>query len=222
MQRQWAVTAGLALLIMAAAAFFSYGYAHGILVVDGDPQATFQHLMTSKNLFTGEIFGWFVIVLCDLVAAWGLYEFLKPVNSSLSLLGAWFRLIYTALLALAVMNLLFVQLLLDSSVHPGASEEQVMLYLNAFESMWSMGLILFGVHLAIIGRLTLQSGFIPKWIGVLLLAASAGYISIHLSSLLFAELKGFISLLTYVFTLPMAAGELGLAIWLVFRGGKKD
>lgn len=92
-----------------------------------------------------------------------------------------------------------------------------MLALQGFEAVWSAGLILFGVHLLVIGILALQAENIPKPLGVLLLLAGFGYIALHLCSLLVPEYKGFIQLVKWIFILPMTAGELGLGIWLLFR-----
>ncbi|MNL56182.1 hypothetical protein D3C87_1796580 [compost metagenome] len=92
-----------------------------------------------------------------------------------------------------------------------------MLFLQAFEAVWSIGLILFGGHLLIVGLLAVKSGNIPKLISILLLLAAAGYIVIHLCRTLVPEYEGFIKGVEWVFMLPMTAGELGLGIWLLFR-----
>ncbi|MFC6647875.1 DUF4386 domain-containing protein [Paenibacillus rhizoplanae] len=91
-------TGGISLIVMAIAAAFSYGYIHGSVVVNGDAAATFARLQSSPSLFRAEILGWIVIIACDVVAAWALYQVLRPVHPGLSLLGAWLRLAYTAVL----------------------------------------------------------------------------------------------------------------------------
>lgn len=69
--RKTALTAGISLIIMAIAAYFSYGYVHGSLVVQGDPSATLNNLRSSNMLFRAEIFGWLLILICDIVVAYG-------------------------------------------------------------------------------------------------------------------------------------------------------
>lgn len=224
-QRNTALTAGISLIIMALAAFFSYGFIHGSLVVQGDASATLQNIMSSTMLFKAEIFGWLIILICDIVVAWALYIFMKPIHKNLSLLGAWFRLIYTAILAIAVLNLLVVLLLSNSTDYVSLFttdqlQAQTMLFLDAFESIWSMGLIIFGGHLMIVGYVALKSVNIPKVIGILLLIAALGYIVTHLCSSFLPQYDGVLTILEYVFTLPMVAGELGFGLWLLFRGGK--
>ncbi|MNG16768.1 hypothetical protein D3C84_1007060 [compost metagenome] len=95
-----------------------------------------------------------------------------------------------------------------------------MLFLEAFEFTWSIGLIIFGGHLMIVGYLTFRSNSIPKVISILLLLASIGYIVINLCNTFFPEYHEAISILQFAFSIPMILGELGFGIWLLFRGGK--
>jgi hypothetical protein len=224
-QRKSALTAGISLIIMALAAFFSYGFVHGSLVVQGDASATFNNIMSSNMLFKAEIFGWIIILITDIVVAWAFYIFLEPINKSLSLLGAWLRLTYAAILGIAIMNLIFVLLLSKgtdylSSFKTDQLQALTMLFFEAFESIWSIGLIIFGGHLLIVGYLAFKSDSIPKVISILLSLASIGYIVIHLCKTFLPQYDGVISILNIVFTVPMIAGELGFGIWLLFRGGK--
>lgn len=224
-QRKSALVAGTSLIIMALAAFFSYGFAHGSLVVQGDASATFNNIKSSNMLFKAEIFGWVIILITDIVVAWAFYIFLKPINKSLSLLGAWFRLTYAAMLGIAILNLIFVLLLSKSTDYLSLFkidqlQAHMMLFLEAFESIWSIGLIIFGGHLMIVGYLVFKSDRIPRVISVLLLFASIGYIVINLFNTILSQYDAVISILKIVFNVPMILGELGFGIWLLFRGGK--
>lgn len=138
--RKSALTAGISLIIMALAAFFSYGYVHESLMLQGDASATLQNIISQNMLFKAEIFGWIIILICDIVVAWSFYIFLKPINRNLSLLGAWLRLTYATILGIAIMNLIFVLLLSNNTVDLSllTTEQlqvQVMLYLKAFDSI---------------------------------------------------------------------------------------
>lgn len=224
-QRKYALTAGISLIIMALIAFFSSGFAHASLVVKGDASATYHNIMAAPLLFKAEILGWFIILITDIVVAWAFYIFLKPIHKNLSLLGAWLRLIYAMILGIAILNLLFVLLLTKNTTYLSflkidQLQAQIMLYLEAFESIWSIGLIIFGGHLMIVGYLTFKSASVPKIISILLLLASIGYIIIHLCNTFSPEYDRFISILQIAFSIPMIAGELGFGIWLLLRGGK--
>ncbi|MGG4492915.1 DUF4386 domain-containing protein [Brevibacillus reuszeri] len=224
-ERKSAVIAGTSIIIMALAAFFSYGFVHESLVVTGDASTTYTNITTSISFFKGEIFGWLIILISDIIVAWALYIFLKPINKSLSLLAAWLRLIYSTILGIAILSLIVVLLLATDSTGLSVIKiEQVqsfmLLFLQAFEAIWSIGLIVFGAHLLMIGYVALQSSSIPKVISILLLLASIGYIIIHLSKTFFTQYDSLIAILNLVFMLPMVAGELGFGIWLLVKGGK--
>ncbi|PEZ09273.1 hypothetical protein CN326_02760 [Bacillus sp. AFS018417] len=224
-QRKSALAAGTSLIIMALVSFFSYGFVHATLVVKGDASATFHNIMSSNILFKAEIFGWVIILISDIVVAWAFYLFLKPIHKSLSLLGAWLRLIYATILGISILNLIFSLLLTKHTDYlslftTDQLQAQMMLFLDAFQSIWSIGLIIFGGHLMIVGYLAFKSDSIPKVISILLLLASIGYIVIHLCSTFLPEYDEVISILTFVFTVPMIVGELGFGVWLLFKGGK--
>ncbi|WJH35805.1 DUF4386 domain-containing protein [Paenibacillus sp. CC-CFT747] len=221
--RKLAMTAGLALILMAAAASYSYGMVHGDLVVTGDPGATFRNLVTSHRRFQMELAGWLFILVADMVVAWALYRYWLPVNPPLAKLGAWLRLLYTAFLGMALHSLLQVSLLTSGSDYLSSLPEEAlpaaaMLGLDTFEAIWSVGLILFGGHLMVISRLAWQSPGAGRFISVLLGVASAGYLAVHLGRVVLATDSRILSILEFVFTGPMAAGELGLAVWLLFKG----
>ncbi|WP_416827938.1 DUF4386 domain-containing protein [Ectobacillus polymachus] len=221
-QRKSALIAGISLIIMTLAAFFSYGFVHGSLVVQGDASATFHNIKSSNMLFKAEILGWVIILITDIIVAWAFYIFLKPINKNLSLLGAWLRLTYATILGIAILNLIFVLLLSKNTALLNIDQLQahMMLFLEAFESIWSIGLIIFGGHLMIVGYLAFKSDKIPKAISTLLLLASIGYIVINLCNAFLSQYDAAISILKIVFTIPMIAGELGFGIWLLIRGGK--
>lgn len=223
-QRTAALTAGISLLIMTLASFFSYGFVHGSLIVQGDAGATFHNILSSTALFKAEIFGWVIILICDIVVAWAFYIFLRPIQKSLSLLGAWFRLTYATLLGIAILNLLIVLILVSSAdslslMNTDQLQAHVSLYLEAFDSIWSIGLVLFGGHLLIVGFLAFKSNHIPKAISILLMIAGTGYLVIHLGKTFLPQYEGLLTTLEYVFTVPMIVGELGFGLWLLFRGG---
>ena len=97
-----------------------------------------------------------IVLICDVVVAWALYAFLKQVNKSLSLLTAWFRLVYAVMLGIALLNYVIVLILLNSADYLAVFDTdqmhaQVLLFINTFYDTWGIGLIVFGFHLLILG-----------------------------------------------------------------------
>ncbi|MFZ0369047.1 MAG: DUF4386 domain-containing protein [Halobacillus sp.] len=113
-QQKAAFFSGVALLVMTLAAFFAQGYVHSTLVVDGDAAVTLKNIQASQSLFRLEILGWLIIVIMDLIVAWGFYMFLKPFHPGFALLAGWLRLLYTAVLAIAVSHLSYIPFSISS------------------------------------------------------------------------------------------------------------
>ena len=57
---------------------------------------------------------------------------------------------------------------------------------------------------------------------VLTLIAGVSYIIVHFLKVIAPSLEQFTKSLETILILPMAAGKLGLAIWLIIKGGKND
>ncbi|PFD16135.1 hypothetical protein CN269_30110, partial [Bacillus thuringiensis] len=72
----------------------------------------------------------------------------------------------------------------------------------------------------VLGYVAFLSKQIPKFISILLFIAATGYMLIHVMNTMFTQYDTMISLIQSLFQLPMIAGELGLAIWLLLKGGK--
>lgn len=216
-QRSVALIAGITLLIMTVVAGFAYGYVfEGILVPDNATE-TSKKLKDLAMLFRLGIVGWVVIFIADVLVAWALYIFLKKVNQSLSLLVAWLRLMYTAVLGVAILNLVLVL----QFPATGQTSDLVLGFMNAFHSIWSIGLIVFGGHLILLGYLVWNANYVPKVWSVLLTIAGVCYMGTSVAQVLMGDYQLYKAAIDRVVSLPMIAGELGLAIWLVIKGGKQ-
>jgi hypothetical protein len=72
-----------------------------------------------------------------------------------------------------------------------------------------------------LGILALRAVIVPGWVAVLLLIAAAGYILTHVCKFLLPEYEGIGEIVENVFIIPMSAGELGFALWMLFKGGQE-
>ncbi len=213
--RRSALVAGVALLVMSALAAVG-----GLVVLQGlvtpdDPAKTAEDVMASEGMFRLGVLSLYLVVVLDVVVAWALLRVFGPVNEGLSRLAAWFRLAYAAVFAVAISQLAGVPHLLDSKEYATAFDAnqlsaQAMLRIDAYNDIWFAGLILFGVHLGVIGYLAYRSGYVPRVLGVLLLIAGLGYVFDSFSTVLSSS-PIVVSTVTFL-------GEFLLAIWLVARG----
>jgi hypothetical protein len=90
---------------------------------------------------------------------------------------------------------------------------QVKLLLGTFRYDWSMGLVLFGIHLGLLGYLIYRSGYIPRGLGILLLIAGLGWVTDSLQPYLYPSIN-----LKFIFITFF--GEVFLMLWLLLRGWK--
>jgi hypothetical protein len=213
-----ALIAGLGLLVMVIAAPYAELFVYPKLVVPGNPIETVKNITANKALFISAIFGYLVTFICDVVVAWALYVLLKRVNENLSLLTAWFRLVYTVIALVALLNLVNVIQLLNTADYltafePGQLHVQVMMSLNAFRHDWYFGLLFFGIHLGLLGYLVFKSTYIPRILGVLLIIAGLGYLITTLKPYLFPNFN--LDIARYTFY-----AELIFMLWLLIKGSR--
>lgn len=216
--RQAALVAGFGLLIMHFAAPFAEFFVYSKLVVKGDIEATVQNMHAESGLLLAGIFAYLIVFVCDVIVAWALYILLTPVNKSLSLLTAWFRLVYTAIALFGLLKLVTVFRMLNSPdylVIFGSDQlhAQLKLLLNAFRYDWGIGLILFGIHLLLLAYLVYRSAYIPRYLGILLAIAGSGWVVNELGPYLFPNADlGFVFFTFF--------GESIFMLWLLIRGWK--
>jgi hypothetical protein len=214
--RQAALTAGFGYLLMPIT--FAEFNIFPKLVIPGNIQQTVQNLAAHRGLFAAAILCYLVTFILDIVVAWALYVLLAPVNRALSLLTAWFRLVYVVVGFIGLLKLTTIFRLVHTPAYqnlfsPDQLRVQIQLLLNSFRSDWSFSLILFGIHLALLGWLIFRSHYIPAIIGVLLFIDGLAWITDSLSPYLYPNAHlGFL----FVFYL----GELVFMLWLLIMGWK--
>jgi Domain of unknown function (DUF4386) len=116
--RTAATTSGLGLLAMTLVAALSFA-AFNTLVVQ-DPARTARNIAEHEAAFRALTCGFLVVAVLDVLVAWALYELLAPVNKSLALLTAWLRVMYAAVFAAVLSNLLAAARLLTDATVQGA------------------------------------------------------------------------------------------------------
>jgi hypothetical protein len=207
--RRAGLVAGVSLLLLAALAGFGNFVAVEGLVTRGDPARTAADVAASLWTFRLGVAALLGVVALDVVVARALQVFFRPVDRRLSLLAASFRLVYAGVFLAAVVQLARVPGLVGAG--GDTMPAQVLARVDSFDRLWSAALLLFGIHLLLVGLLSYRSGYVPRLLGVLLLVAGAGYVVDTAVAALSTGSPFEISTVTFV-------GELLLAIWLVVRG----
>lgn len=222
--RMSAKIAGIGLLLMAALAIFANFFVLERLIVQGDPTTTIGNIVAHELLYRFGVASFVLVFILDVIVAWALYVFFRPVNKDLSVLAAWSRLAYAAVLGVAVAHLFdALQLVMGGASAGRESLElraQVASSISSFDSVWVIGLLLFGVHLLVLGYLAFRSSHVPGIIGALLIAAGVGYAIDGFAKLLLPMYADHEAIFLAIVAIPAVLGELSLAIWLVVRGSK--
>ena len=216
-QRKVALIAGLGLLGMALLAPFALLGVLPNLVVPADAAATVNNFIASEGLFRIAIAAVLIVTMLDILVAWALYVLLRPVNRTVALLVGWLRLVAAAAFLAALTNLLDVAQFLGgaerSALQPEQLQAQVMSSIASFDNGWDIMLAIFGLHLLGLGYLLFKSSHFPRFLGVLVVIAGAGYLADTFTRILVPDFAFTFSVYTFV-------GEPLLIVWLFYRAIK--
>lgn len=214
--RTSALIAGISLLIMVISAPFAELYVYPKIVIPNNAAQTVINIAANKMLFVACIFSYLATFILDIVIAWALFILLKPVHKDLSLLAACFRFAYAILVLVALLNLVSAFRLVTNTGYQNIFDStqlkiQVMFLVNAFKDEWHFGLILFGIHLCLLGYLIIRAAYIPSVIGILIIITGVGYILTDIRPYWFPDVN--VDFAKYTFY-----GELIFMLWLLIKG----
>ena len=222
-RRRAARFAGLSYVALFVLAFFANFFVRERLVVGGDAAATFANIAESQTLFRVGLLAFGVIFLLDVAVAGALHVVFESVSRHVSLVAAWFRLVYTAFLGVAAIFFFTALELVGGAEHlaaftQGAIEGHVTLAVNAFNYTWLIGLAAFGVHLVLIGYLMVRSGAVSRVLAAILAVAGAAYVIDTTAYTLLSNYSDFDGVLLAIVAVPSVVAEFAFAVWLL-RGG---
>jgi len=212
--------AGVLYLVITIAAIVAHIYVPSLIIVPGDAAATAKNMIESSTLFRlGTVGGELVVLLSEVILAVVLYVLLKPVNKTLSLIAAVSRLVMTTVHGINLINYFFAMLLVSGTGYLSVfSTEQAqslaMLFLEAHGYGFTIGIAFLTIHVFLLGYLIFKSGYFPKVLGVLFIAAGVGYLVDSFALLLLPAYKttpGFIAA-------TIAIAELAFPLWLLIKG----
>jgi hypothetical protein len=179
--RQGAVVALAGYLLSFGTPFASF-HALPALLDAGSAEQTGRNVAAHPGLLSAAIVAMLLNFVGDILSAWGMYVLLRPVNARVSLLAAWFRLVYTAVGFAAVLHLVTARELASDprslfALGQEGLDAQVYVALRAFQSQFDFSLILFGMYLLLLGAMWMRARHLPRWLGVVLAVDGAGWIA---------------------------------------------
>jgi len=218
--RKVARVAGLLYVLMSIPGVWGLIVVPSRLIVSGDPAATARNILASETLFRSGIVANLVSQAGFVLVALALYRLLKHVDTLLALLMVIWISISIPIVFVAEAHLLGIPTLLDPNGPAAALSDtgriaMTALSLRAYSNTIQVAEIFWGLWLIPMGLLIFRSGFLPRFLGVLLFLAAAGYLVECVSVLLPAYTK-----VVGEIASPMRALELVIPLWLVIAGAK--
>ena len=202
--------------IFALAIFANFLVVEGLVVAD-DGAGTLANIRESLGLFRWGLVAFLVVFLIDVVVSWALHIVFRPVQRDVSLVTAWFRLVYTVFLGAGLVSFFEATRLAGGVV--GLSEEaaaaQTLLAMGSFEAMWLVGLAAFGLHLVLLGVLVNRSGLVSRFLGFILMAAGVAYVFDTVAHGVMADYESVAGIMLAVVAVPSMIGEGWLGLWLL-------
>lgn len=187
----------------------------------GSASQVVEVIVASPLRFRAGLVVAFVSALLFLATAWALYVMLRPVNSDLALLFLLLNAVGVGIQCASMLPLISGILLSDPAggVHALTSAQSAGLALlsaGVYKTGFITAQLFFGTWLFPLGYLVYRSGFLPRFLGVLLLLDGVAVMIWFLQALL---LPAYPAISTPGLAVSFVA-EAGLGLWLLFRGVK--
>jgi hypothetical protein len=211
---------GLLYLIIIVIGLLGEAFVRDRLIVSGDAAAAAANIRSMESLWRFHIAAELFLLICAVALLMILFVLLMPVSRDLALLAVFFNLVSIALEAGYALHLVAALFpLVNAGYLRAFAPEQ--LYAMASLSLRSHGygfglsLIFFGCFCVIIGYLIFRSGYLPKWIGVLMQIAGLCYLT---NSFALVLSPSFANRIYPAILLPAFVGEASLCLWLLVKG----
>jgi hypothetical protein len=185
----------------------------------GDAQQVYQAIVTNEGSFRLGLVIALITGFLFLMAAWGLYVLLRPVDKHLALLFLLLNAVGVAIQGASMLSLVSALLQGDGASHMqaySAAQLEGLAYLsiNVYKTGWVTAQLFFGTWLFPLGYLVYKSRYLPRFLGVLLVLDGFGVLIWFLQALLLPAYNA----IHYPGLVVSFIAELGLGLWLLVKG----
>jgi hypothetical protein len=211
--------AGLLYFILAITGGYGIMYVPFKLIVKDNLASTTNNILNNEFLFRTGIMSNLICQTVFVFLVLTLYRLFEQVNKRLA--RTMFALVIVAvpIAFLIIFNQLYALLLLKEGFMKTFEPAQVQTLAMAFLKMYDYGNsvigIFWGLWLIPFGLLTYKSGFIPKILGILLIAGGTAYVLDAFAFILFPE---YLSLTNILVGITSSIAELATVLWLLIKG----
>ncbi|WP_117884263.1 DUF4386 domain-containing protein [Aureibaculum luteum] len=216
--------AGILYLLLVISGFTYLVYIPSELIDLKNATKTIENIRSSEHLFRLGIVTAICSSLIFMLLPLALYNLLKNVNKVSAKFMVLFVIISVPISFVNILNKFSVLTLINKSEYRqkiGQTEfqTQVMLYLENYNNGIQISQIFWGLWLLPFGYLVYKSGFLPKILGVLLVAGCFGYLITFLGGFLYSDFNK--TIISDILGFPAPIGEIGICLWLLIMGTNK-
>ena len=185
----------------------------------GGADQVYESIVTNAWSFRLALVVALTSALLFVLAAWGLYVLLRPIDEHLALLFLLLNAVGVTIQCASMFPLLSALLQGDEASHlQGYSAAQLeglaFLSINLYKTGFVTAQLFFGTWLFPLGYLVYRSGFLPRALGIVLILDGFGVLTWFLQVLLLPAYPQ----ISYPAFIVGFAAEVGLSLWLLIRG----
>jgi hypothetical protein len=186
-----------------------------------DADSLYETITSDTTMFRLALVSALLSAFLFLLAAWGLYVLLRPVNRHLALLFLLLNAVGVAVQCASMLPLISAMLQGDPASNMQAySPEQLTglayLSIGVYKTVFVTAQLFYSAWLFPLGYLVYKSGFLPKFLGVLLILDGIANLFWFVRALLLPDYPA----LNYPGWVISFIAEAGLALWLLIKGAK--
>lgn len=222
--KQTARIAGFFYLTVVVTGIFSLMYVHGQLIDISDTPKTLQNIRNNEILFRLGIFGSVLCYLAFLVLPLVLYRLLQHVHRNAALLMVALATLSVPISLVATAQLYEIVLLINKQGQLGITDNDLVYMIMgkviSYQSGINTAQYLWALWLFPYGYLVFRSGFLQRFIGIVLMVGSVGYFLDNSMAMLVVGYKA-IGISSWL-TLPASVGEIGSCLWLLIMGTRES
>jgi len=187
----------------------------------GTAPEVYQAIVTNQESFRLGLVVALISGFLFLMAAWGLYVLLRRVNRDLALLFLLLNAVGVAIAGASMLWLVSAMVPGDAAGHmrafPAAQRDGLAyLSIEVYRTGFVTAQLFFGTWLFPLGYLVYKSGFLPRFLGVLLVLDGIAVLIWFLQALLLPDYPA----IRYPGLVVSFVAEVGLGLWLLVKGVK--
>ena len=213
--------AGLLYLVVVITGIFSLMYVPKKLIVWDNAAITFNNIVNNQTLFRFGVVGYLICYIFFLFLPLVLYKLLKPINANYAKYMVILAVVSVPIAFANSQNLFNILSLISGESYLNVFsnvqlKSQVFLYLNHYDNGSLIISIFSGLWLFPFGFLVYKSGFLPKFLGVLLMLGCFSYLINFIGHSLVPDYSK-MGIASYI-QIPASLGEIGSCLWLLIMG----